>query len=449
MLVALATVFTFVACDNGQEQPIEPAGKLATPTVEVIETTETGFTIQWGAIENADSYTVILKGDIINVEETSYSFEGLNAGDYTVRVKAVAAEGSGYEDSEYATAVATVTGLTSADWFTQTLFTSTSEEDGYYPSNSLFFNWKGVGITSIEYGIWETAQLEGATVADIRANLYNFGADEADVLAEINSEEGATYVFSDLTGGTSYTMYALVTNADGLEYLAKSECTTEVAQASEAAKKWMGDWKLTSHETIFFGEENGAPKVTFGEKEESFNIVISADVTDPNMVVVDGFSALGDGYPAFAQINPETGDMELLSGFAVGYDQEQAIYYVWLTYFMIGDTGNGQFLSDLVPSYIFKMDDAGNVTCEMASAEAQYEDGTKVGITAVHTDIYGLSEQGQLYFFQEEYRCGVMDMVKVESAPAAKRFVKGAMRKASTKPVVKAVGELHSVVYVK
>ncbi|MBR2367947.1 MAG: hypothetical protein IKA81_05000 [Alistipes sp.] len=448
MLVAFATVFTFVACDNGQEQPIEPAGKLATPTVEVVETTETGFTIQWGAIENADSYSVILKGDIINVEETSYSFEGLNAGDYTVRVKAVAAEGSGYEDSEYATAVATVSGLTSADWFTQTLFTSTSEEDGYYPSNSLFFTWKGVGITSIEYGIWDKAQLEGATVADIRANLANFGQDEADVLAEINSEEGATYVFDGLTGGTTYVMYALVTNEQGLEYLASSECTTEIAEGSENAKKWLGNWEMTSHESIYFGEENGKPKVSFNDKEEKFNVTIVADTTDPNMVVIDGFSALGEGYPACGMVDPETGDMSVMAGISLGYDQEAACYYVWLAYFMIGDTGEGQFFSDFLPIYTFKMDDAGNITCELCEAEAEYNDGTKVPIYAVHTDIYGLNESGNVYFFQDEYRSGMFDMVKVESAPTAKRFVKGAMRKAA-KPVVKATAELHSVVYIK
>ncbi len=442
MMVAVAAMFAFAACENSDE-PKNEGGKLDTPVLEVVDVTETGFTVVWEAVENAASYSVVLKGDIKNVTENRYEFTNLNAGVYTVRVKAVGAEGSNWTDSAYAEIDAEVTGLTSADWFTQELYTAISEEDGLYPSNSLFFTWKGTGVKSIEFGLFETASVEGVALSQIRPNLQDFGADTDAVLAEINSEEGATYVFEELTGVTSYTMFAIVTNEVGLEYVAVSECKTEAAVASEAAQKWLGAWELTSHETITYAEEG----IVFGEKEETFKVNISGDVSDPNAVLVEGFSAL-EGSVAYGLIDTETGDLMLMSGLTIGYDEEYQAYYMWLTYFMIGDTGQGQFFSDYLPAYIFSMDKDGKVSCEMFVAEAKYEDGTAVNITAAHFDIFGVTEAGQLYFFQDEYRCGAMDMVKSEAAPTAKRFVKGAKRQIAT-PVVKSMGELTSVVYLQ
>lgn len=443
MMVAVAAMFAFAACENTNEPEKGQGGKLDTPVLSVVDVTETGFAVVWEAVENAASYSVVLKGDIKNVTETRYEFTNLNAGVYTVRVKAIGAEGSNWADSSFAEIEAEVTGLTSADWFEQSLYTDTSEEDGLYPSNSLFFNWKGTGVKSVEFGLFETASVEGVALSQLRSYFQDFGSDTEAVLAEINSEEGATYVFEELTGMTSYTMFTVVTNEAGLEYVAVSVCSTEAATASEAAQKWFGSWELTAHETITYGETS----VEFGEKDETFTINIYGDSTDPNAVNIEGFSALEDGL-AFGLIDTETGDLMVMAGLTVGYDEQYQAYYMWLAYFMIGDTGEGQFFSDYIPAYIFSMDDAGEVSCEMFAAEAKYEDGTPVTISAAHLEIFGVTEAGQLYFFQDEFRCGVMDMVKVESAPAAKRFVKGAKREIST-PVVKSMGELTSVVYLQ
>ncbi len=430
MMVALATVFAFTACEETPDGPTPggEGGTLATPVLEIVDQTETGFTVAWEAVENAASYSVVLKGNIQNVTETSVTFEKLNKGDYTLRVKAIGAEGSNWKDSAYAEISVSLTGLTSVDWFTQELYTGIDEEQGNYPYNSLFFTWKGEGVTSIQYGIWETAQLEGATEADIRANLSRFD-DEKEVLAEINSAEGATYTFYDLTGGTSYTLYALVTNDEGLEFLAVNECSTEAAEASEAAKKWLGMWNMTSHETITF-EQDGT--TSFGEYEHKFTINVIAGVSDPNEVIIDGFSLLGEGWPVRGIVNEE-GSLNIMNGDVIGMS-EDGIYYIWLAYFMIGDSGKGQFMSDPLPTYVFKMDDAGAVTCEMFTAEAEYDDGSKVNITAAHTEVYGLEPNtGAMYFLIENfpavYIANEIDMVKAEAAPTAKRYVQGVSKR--------------------
>ncbi|MBO5733041.1 MAG: hypothetical protein J6R38_05440 [Alistipes sp.] len=444
MMVAVAAMFAFASCDKEPAPaPTPEGGKLATPVLSVVDVTETGFTVVWDAIENAAAYSVVFNRDIQTVTENRVVFTNLNQGSYVVRVKAVGAEGSNWEDSGYGEVTGEVTGLTNVDWFTQELYTAISEEDGLYPSNSLFFTWKGTGVKSVEFGLFETASVEGVDLSQIRPNLQDFGADTDAVLDEINSEKGATYVFEELTGMTSYTMFTIVTNEVGLEYVAVSECKTEAAETSEAAQKWLGAWELTSHETITYAEEG----IVFGEKEETFKVNISGDVSDPNAVLVEGFSAL-EGSVAYGLVDTETGDLMLMSGLTIGYDEQYQAYYMWLTYFMIGDTGQGQFFSDFMPAYIFSMDKDGKVSCEMFVAEAKYQDGTAVEITATHFDIFGVTEAGQLYFFQDEYRCGAMDMVKSEAAPTAKRFVKGAKRQIAT-PVVKSMGELTSVVYLQ
>ena len=428
MMVAVAAMFAFAACETTPDEPVKPeGGKLATPVLEVVDVTETGFTVTWAAVENAASYSVVLKGKPQNVTENRVVFTNLNKGSYTVRVKAVGAEGSNWTDSAYAETTAVVSGLTSADWFSQELFTATDEEAGAYPYNSLFFTWKGTGVKAISYGFFETAMVEGVDEATILANMEAF--DDPEVIAEINSEEGATYYFGELYGDTSYTLFALVTNEDGLEFFTSTVGTTEVAETSEAAAKWLGAWNLTSHETITFAEDGS---VSFNAKDETFTVNIYGNTSDPNGVVLDGFSVLGEGWPALGKV--EDNKLFVMSGDAIGATDD-GFYYIWLSYFMIGDTGKGQHFSENLPIQIFSMDDAGNVTCEMYVAEGQTNDGSKVALTAANTEIYLIDpNSGQLYFvieaFPAVYRSGAMDMVRAEASATSKKFSKGPKRQA-------------------
>lgn len=75
---------------------------LATPQLTIADQTETSFIISWAAIEGAVSYAYTLNdGSETTTEELSAEFTNLTAGDYTVKVKAVA-DGVEYLDSEWA-----------------------------------------------------------------------------------------------------------------------------------------------------------------------------------------------------------------------------------------------------------------------------------------------------------------------------------------------------------
>ena len=125
MMMAFAAVFALTACgedtpggDNtGGNGGGNNGAKLATP--ELSEThTETSITVSWGAIENAEVYVVNFDGKNYTTEQLTYTFENVNAGNYTIRVVARA---EGYKDSDPAKINVTITGATEVDWFTQTV----------------------------------------------------------------------------------------------------------------------------------------------------------------------------------------------------------------------------------------------------------------------------------------------------------------------------------------
>ncbi|HIZ86865.1 MAG TPA: hypothetical protein IAC03_01725 [Candidatus Coprenecus pullistercoris] len=108
--MALLAVAALSACEKekdpnnngGTTVPTEKE-RLATPSLSVTNSTETSFTVEWGAVENADAYVYSINGSTdTRIEETSIEFTDLAVGVYEVKVKALAASGSEeYRDSNY------------------------------------------------------------------------------------------------------------------------------------------------------------------------------------------------------------------------------------------------------------------------------------------------------------------------------------------------------------
>lgn len=77
--------------------------KLTTPTLTVMEQTAASFTVAWEAVENAASYAYIVNdGEENTTSELFFTEEGLSAGEYSVKVKAVASEDGEFTDSDWA-----------------------------------------------------------------------------------------------------------------------------------------------------------------------------------------------------------------------------------------------------------------------------------------------------------------------------------------------------------
>lgn len=412
MMMIAAAAISFAACgEDTPDGPVNPTpngSKLETPAPEATEVAETEFTIAWEAIANADSYTVNLKGKNYTTAETSYKFENMNAGEYTVRVKAT---GEGYKDSDFGQVVVTLTGATSVTWFESSVAPAEENpEKGYGPYNAVAFTWKGTGVKSLSYGLYISENLMSVDDETIKDALTAIGAED---LAVVNSAEGLSAVIGPISGGTTYTMCLLVTNEAGIEFFSKEEVTTETAEASDAAKAWAGTWTVNSTKKYSI-DQNGDGTVVDGA--DTFTVNITTSPNDPDEVVIDGWSVLGEGFTTYGSVEGDT--LYILNGTYLGQGQDQngqPFGYYWVGWYDFGLSIDGY------PSNIATLD---GETATSTNAMTFYdENNNEVPVVCFASDVFGVTETGGLLFFVESfpgvYRTGDMTWTKSTAAAQA------------------------------
>lgn len=389
MMVAVAAMFTFAACEKSEPAPAGDQ-KLATPVVEIVDVTESGFTVKWGAIQGAESYSVNVKGKNYSTAETSYTFTELNAGEYSVRVKAT---GKGYKDSDFSEAkVVKVIGATSVSWFTQTLTlvpeTDEYAAEGFFPYNAAEFSWKGTGVVDLMYGMFATEQLDGVSDADIIANLNTLGDIFDSLIASVNGD-GATSVFEDLLGSTSYTLCTWVKNSEGKEFLAKSEVTTAPAELTPEAEAWLGAWTGYTEKMLVFGQT-----VTTEDVRKDLSLSITAYPGYADILLVDGFSELGAGCPAIGQVIVENGKniLGLLSQEVID-ELDGGMYLTWMSYATF--KGQSNFLLGNFPTYLMTMGES-----EGSMYSGEFSDGTPFTVEAM--DLVGWDGNNGIGFLSDQ-----------------------------------------------
>lgn len=412
MMMIAAAAISFAACgEDTPDGPVNPTpngSKLETPAPEATEVAETEFTIAWEAVANADSYTVNLKGKNYTTAETSYKFENMNAGEYTVRVKAT---GEGYKDSDFGQVVVTLTGATSVDWFESSVAPAQENpEKGYGPYNAVAFTWKGTGVKSLSYGLYISENLIGVDNKTIQDALTAIGAED---LAVVNSAEGLSAVIGPISGGTTYTMCLLAVNESGIEFFSKEEVTTETAEASAEALAWAGTWTVTSTQKYSI-DQNGDGTVIDGA--ETFTVNITTSPNDPDEVVIDGWSVLGEGFTTYGSVEGDT--LYILNGTYLGQGQDQngqPFDYYWVGWYDFGLSIDGY------PSNIATLD---GETATSTNAMTFYdENNNEVPVVCFASDVFGVTETGGLLFFVESfpgvYRTGDMTWTKSTAAAQA------------------------------
>ena len=404
-MAVFAAMFAFVACTPSSEDETDKpvGGKLATPELSIKEQGATSFTIAWNAVSGADAYMVNSGGKSYTTAECEYTFENLNGGEYTVRVKAT---GKGYDDSDNATIKVTITGLQEADWFVQELIPVTEPTEVnngqlmVYPFEALFFNWKGTGVKSIQYGLFETAQVETASPSDIKKNLSGFNVDtEAQVLAAINSADGFTSVFNGLTGSTSYTLYALVTNEAGLEYFTSTTLATAEAEVSAEAEAWLGSYSAQTSQIFDLATGELTDEVS------NFTFTVSMVDGTPDQVYIDGLSIISaTDFPALGQVASD-GEGNILMAIWSNVDMGElgngfSLFWRALSLCYEGDPNNEgyYFVGGNFPAMFLIMDAQGGVTCEMY--EGQLSDESP--FTVCSFDVIAVDGSGQIGIPQSE-----------------------------------------------
>lgn len=452
MMVAVAAMFTFAACGDGETpEPQKPAGKtqLEKPVVTVSNKTEDGFTLTWEPVANATEYLVYVNKDLQpKTTETTYTFSELNAGTYKPRVKAIG--GGNYKDSEYSDLVEVVlTGATSVDWFTQTVTLPEDSDEiaakGINSSNTFVFNWQGEGVESISYTYYHIDELKDLTEDEIITEMAPL---QADYLKYVNTAEGIDLQFSDLAGGQTYVLYALARKG-GKEFLAKNEITTNATVLTLGTQAWLGSWNASSPEIIEWGETGfnlTTERTDFTLNIEPYNEYYS------NYVWVDGFSVLGEGAPAFGYIyhesvlNADQTDYEYTGNYCLDlmcYEtigelgQGSGVYAVWLPLCLKGD-GTYTFVSGSFPGFTLTLNPTtGAVTCVAYQDRLQSGDTFEVKMMDIFaldtaTDKLGplAQEDGETPYTL--YKAGgIQNVVKAAASVSALSETPKAMKAAS------------------
>ena len=441
MLVAFATIFAFVACEGTEEPAPTTPTKLKKPVLKLAEKTETGFTIEWTAVENAASYVVMFQAVTYPTTETQYSFTDLEPGEYKVQVMAVAAAGSNYKDSSYADITVKIIPPDTGDWFTQELNLGTNEAEGYYPTNSIYVTWKGTDVEEVQYGLFPSYVLEGASDSTIKANLNVLDQ----YYEDIASEEGLTLVFNNLNAKTEYTVVALATSKWGYEIFLKNTITTDSAEMASNVESWLGTWSVSNDKTLrYFASGNNLDAEVLDETiEKTWNITFHPQYS--NTVAISGMSSVltgEDDVPAMGFISDD-GKLNLLAGIAVGSEYD-GYTPIWCPSFTVEEFGVGNVV--YFPFQGFGKDKDGNdlyyapytITMEGTTATSVANPTTlyatvkengeekEVEMEAIPDsfDIYAVSAQGgcAVYGVNKEndlrVASGTYTLTKVEAAPA-------------------------------
>ena len=420
MMAVIAAMFAFASCTDTPTDGVTPeTTKLATPVVEIVDVTETGFTAKWAAVEGATSYAIstnITDQKLVNTSEASYKFENLNKGEYTVRVKA---SGEGKEDSDFSEVKkVTLTGATSADWFTQTVALVEDNAEnramGRYTFNAVDFVWKGTGVKELFYGMFETESIASMSDDEIVTNMqYSL---DGEMLAEVNSAEGFARSFTGLQGSTSYTLCALATNEAGVKYLAKGSVTTTETQLTDQAKAWIGTWTAKSTEILAWvtvQDEDINGDEVIDEKDAYTDLQVKAGDIPYELAItpypgytdfafIDGLSVWGADMPNLAQfIIGKQGQNYLVVANGTLLDEDYGIEWATVCeingYTGIPD-GTLSFVGGGYETFIFELTDNG-VVCQMGSGYLNEE--KTATYDAVSTDVY-VAEGNSYYLYGED-----------------------------------------------
>ena len=420
-MAVIAAMFAFASCETTPADGVTPeAKKLATPVVEIVDVTETGFTAKWAAVEGATSYSLstnIANQKMVTTNEVSYKFENLNRGEYTVRVKAT---GEGKEDSDFSEKVeVTLTGATSADWFTQTVAlvedSAENRKFGYYQFNAVDFVWKGTGVKELVYGMFETEKIASMSDEDIVSNMQS--SLDGELLAEVNSAEGFARTFTGLQGSTSYTLCAYVTNDAGVSYLAKGSVTTTETQLTDQAKAWIGTWTAKSTEILAWvtvtdedingdkvvDEKDAYTDLQVKDGEIPYELAITPYPGYTDFAFIDGLSVWGADMPNLAQfIIGQQGQNYLVVANGTILDEDYGIE--WATVCEINgytgiEDGTLSFVGGGYETFIFELTADGVVACEMGSGYLNEE--KTATFEAVSTDVY-VANGNSYYLYGED-----------------------------------------------
>lgn len=393
MMVALAAVLTFAACE---EPNAEEKVALEKPVLSITNQTADSFTVSWKAVSHADNYFVECRGVGENINSTEKTFTGLAAGQYTVKVMAVAKAGSKYTDSDYAEITCTIAG--GDDWFSMDVYLDTDEEFGATPSNSFFVDMKGSDVAMLDFAVFYAEDSSKVSDTEILGMLK----DGSEYIADVNAG-GTTVVIAPVEGSTTFEAIAYATGKAGQTKLIRKSITTEAAQVSDGVAAWLGTWVGTCSKTFTWSlvQEKDGLYLNNSLTDAALDVTLTIQPydQDPTAVIIVGFSRIYNVDPALGIVGDD-GALYILAGVSVG-GANGGFIPTWVPCCEIEGYDDYYLIQGQFEAIRF-VNNGGNVTSEWLDVELS--DGSIA--TPVHMDIYAAPEGDgdiQIYGAQEDF----------------------------------------------
>lgn len=371
----LAASLALASCEKPDGPDNTETTPLATPVL-AYETTETGFTVTWEAVENADSYIYRLdEGNEQTTTQCEAVFTDMAPGTYKVDVKAAAPAGSDYTDSKWASVSVTVENGEDPDddWF-NVGDPYLSAEYGFSTYECICFDITGHDVAALQYAAIRTEEAEGLSDEEILERL-TISVDEYG-LATLN-EEGLTHNVLFADPETSYVVGAFATRTDGVTKLVvtNSVTTDPEPEMDPALAAWIGTYTVTSTEQMEIAvDESGV--VTLKGIQEPMEFEISITKNSYSTLAITGFSQYDPTIADYAVLTEDGGLQMLCAVVATG------------TWMPICSTSDGTYTFVNGTPYIFTFyNNDGVITSQACSGDLQ--DGRTYTVYAA--DVFSIS----------------------------------------------------------
>lgn len=318
------------------------------------------------------------------------------------------------------------------DWFTLTIdevtYHSHTAEHSCYPFNSIGFTFKGTNIVDFEWDIDKFSDVANLSDDDLLLRLHNGEHySKQSNIQQVNSEYGCGNMVYPTLSDTEYLVYGWAKNEAGEELLKKCKVKTDPLPPHDGVDEWYGNWRVTSSQVL---TPNGNGKGVLSDKEESFEVFITRDYlsdlihdyykNDIYRVRLYGLNKFGyqdSFYCIEGYIDPyDNKTLYIFTGYRWMWCWGDITPYLNMfvcSYAYINDDSSICYLLNAKNcySYILRMDDNGNVKCELGMAKGT-QNGEEVDITFVSVDFVG---SDNVYVdLVPEYRAGEMKWEKIE-----------------------------------